>query len=206
MALLDDVERTRLSTMPPDRQRAFTTARALLRRVVGARLGLPPSEVSLAARCDRCAGPHGPVTVVGHDLEVSVSRPGPLVAVAVGSGGRLGVDVEEVDRVARAPLGRVLPVAGASDDDVARSWVRREAALKAVGAGLRLDPGTVRIDQGSARVPTAQGDVEVWLVEVVLPSAAPRPMVAALAGLTPAGAPRGRLVARWAALDGRATH
>lgn len=204
MALLDDEERSRLTAMPPDQQHAFATARALLRRAVGARLGLRPSEVSLSARCDTCGGPHGRVTVVGHDLEVSVSRPGPLVAVAVGSGGRLGVDVEEVDRVARAPLGRVLPVEGASDDHVARSWVRREAALKAVGAGLRLDPGAVRVGDGTARVVTARGDVDLWLVDVVLPRATHA--VAAVAGLTPADAPRGRLVARWAAQDGQAMH
>lgn len=203
MALLDDDERTRLTAMSPDRQRAFVTARALLRRVVGAHLGLRPSDVPLSARCDRCGGPHGRVTVVGHDVEVSVSRPGPLVAVAVGSGGRLGVDVEEVDRVARAPLVRVLPVEGASDDHVARSWVRREAVLKAVGAGLRLDPGAVLVGDGTARVVTARGDVDLWLVDVVLPRASRA--VAALAGLRPADAPLGRLEARWAAQDGPAT-
>lgn len=174
LPVLDDAERTRADGMAGLQRAPFVQARALLRAVVGARLGLAPGAVVLRTRCPVCGGPHGPVAVGppgGADtlpLHVSVSRSGPLLAVALGSTGPLGIDVESHARVAGAPLADValsdaerrrherLPH-NARPAALARAWVRKEAVLKAVGAGLRVDPALVDVRADLVRLTRLPG-------------------------------------------------
>ena len=90
---------------------------------------------------------------MGHPvLHVSLSRTRDLVAVAVSTDAPVGVDVERVadtgfegfDAVATHPTEQTRDL-----DDRARavSWVREEAALKALGTGLLVDPGRLRTPQ-----------------------------------------------------------
>ncbi|WP_175499528.1 4'-phosphopantetheinyl transferase family protein [Cellulomonas marina] len=170
--LLDDDERARRAALPVRAANAFTTGRALLRLAVAERAGVPPESVVLAARCPTCGGAHGRVRVVHpRGVEVSVTRSGPLVAVAVlqadGRGHRpRRVDDIGVDVVATGPEGTG-PGSTAPFADVAlgprdrrrlvrvpaatrhalltTAWARKEAVLKATGAGLRTDPRGIAV-------------------------------------------------------------
>jgi 4'-phosphopantetheinyl transferase len=142
-------ERARLAALrvPADRRR-FLGARSLLRAAVAEVTGADPRHVRLHQRCERCGGPHGrPQVQVGTDPgpHVSVAHAGALAVVAVGRS-PVGVDVEPVAPVLRStqppwPVGPPAP-AGVSD---LRTWVRREAVLKAVGLGVDVDPDPVRL-------------------------------------------------------------
>lgn len=124
---------------------------------------LPGARVSNP--CPRCGGPHGPVRIAGVDAVANVAYTGAwaVVAVAEGTGVRaLGIDAETVpppgddDRMPRlsASLERVL-----GRSATLRDWVRVEAALKADGRGLRVDPAHVRLD-------TAEAAPERWRARV----------------------------------------
>ncbi|MFS0704165.1 4'-phosphopantetheinyl transferase superfamily protein, partial [Cellulomonas sp. 179-A 9B4 NHS] len=110
LPVLDPAERARLDTLPVPLRTPFVQARALLRVAVGLRTGVAPAAVGLAARCPECAGDHGPVTVTAPaapPLHVSLSRSGPVLAVALTDAGPVGVDVVACDDVATAPLADV---------------------------------------------------------------------------------------------------
>jgi len=148
-------ERSRAATMEPRRAAGFVTGRLLLRAALAAHLGCPPRQVLLDATC-RCGAQHGPVRVLHAGPWVSVSRHGPIVAVALRVAGPVGVDLESVAAVGAAPLTNVLRAsvagtqAGVSHPLVgvplARAWVRAEATLKMLEVGLRRDPADVQID------------------------------------------------------------
>ena len=139
--LLDPVEITRRNALHRDADRArFTVAAALLRLVAGAHLGVEPRRLVISRACPDCERPHGRPTLPAEGWECSVSHSGDRVAVAIGPTGRLGVDVEAVERHRDTDVrGLVLgPEEQAGTDDVLTYWVRKEAVLKATGEGLRV--------------------------------------------------------------------
>lgn len=155
-AVLDDAERARAVALPSPAVGRFVLGRVLLRAVLAQRLGCSAVAVGLQVRCARCGGDHGRVRVLdppggAGTPHVSLTRSGPLVAVALTDAGPVGVDVESVAAVSAAPVAgvvlspeelaehRALP-APAAEVALARAWVRKEAALKALGTGLAADP------------------------------------------------------------------
>ena len=121
----------------------------LARDVVAQVVGCHPAELAFDRTCARCGEQHGPPRVVGHPgLHVSLSRTRDLVAVAVSVDAPVGIDVEVLagtrfdgfDAVALHPVERA---ADLDDRTRAVSWVRKEAALKALGTGFSVDPATV---------------------------------------------------------------
>ena len=117
--LLDERERDRVRRTVGEADRArMMLGAALLRCAVGARLGVPPEAVTVDRTCSGCGEWHGRPTIPGTDLDVSVSHSGRLAAVAVLSGGRVGVDVE---RLGDRPLPEVV------------AWTIEEARFKAGG-------------------------------------------------------------------------
>jgi len=132
----------------PDHAGRRAVAWALLR-------GLLPPQARLSNPCPRCGGPHGPVRVAGAPFLASVSYAGGtavagVVPAAVASA--FGIDAEP-DRDAADLAGVLGPAASVRD------WTRVEAALKADGRGLRVDPARVRVAEAaggwSAVVPGA---------------------------------------------------
>lgn len=155
--VLSDAERERAAALPGGRSTGFVLGRVLLRTALAPRLGCPPREVVLDATCPTCGRGHGQVTARPPDVadasptqvtHVSVTRSGPVVAVALCDDGPVGVDAESRAAVAAAPLADVamspreleaLPARGRTRA-ITRAWVRKEATLKALGAGLRTAP------------------------------------------------------------------
>ena len=119
-----------------DRAHRREVAWELLRRLL-AQAGSPDAELSNS--CARCGGPHGAVQVTGAPWRASVSYAGALAVVAIHPGAEVpfGIDAEPVADAVRG-------AAGGAPGGLLR-WVRAEAALKADGRGLRVDPALVEI-------------------------------------------------------------
>jgi len=92
--------------------------------------------------CPRCGSSvHGRpwARARGLDLAVSLSRSGDHVVTAVSTGPGVGVDVERIAEVAARWAPEVVLAPGESADTAqqqARTWVAKEAVLKAYGVGL----------------------------------------------------------------------
>jgi len=160
VATLDAGERERLAAYRRSDDRArFVTGATLVRSLYATELGVEPAAVRLDRRCPECGGPHGKVRLSPElsDVEVSVSHSGGWVVLAACRGYPVGVDVESVDRriahddVAKVALSgterRQLATVPAALRPAAFIvyWVRKEAALKAVGHGLRIPMTDVEV-------------------------------------------------------------
>lgn len=153
-ALLDDTELARA-----DRKRVptpFIGAHALVRTVLGARLGVPPQDLRFRRLCPTCGSrQHGKPTVSDHGgVAFSLSYTDSLAVVAVTDGVEVGVDVEHVSEADFGGFARVTLAPDEVDafDDLhgpdllrarAQVWSRKEAILKATGHGLVVDPTEV---------------------------------------------------------------
>lgn len=124
--------------------------------------------------CRLCGHPsHGKPRLVGSsDLDLSLAHAGSFVAVAVGRGRTVGVDVETADRLrfdlrsARGVFSAAESAALAGADDWPRLtlalWTRKEAVVKAIGWGLAYPLPEVTV----ANRATPVLDGEVFPVEV----------------------------------------
>lgn len=131
----------------------FRTGRALVRAAVGSLTGAGPEELEVRVQPRGSRDPGRPVVVGGPP--VSIAHAGDRVLVAVvavapppaptgdTAGLQVGVDLEPAAAAAGrledlldavAPAER--PATGWTDLAFVRTWVRREAVLKAVGTGL----------------------------------------------------------------------
>ncbi len=180
--LLTDQERQRAArfAFEPDRRR-FIVARALLRQLLAARLGVRPEAIELAAAARGKPALAG--CLAASDLRFNVSHCQDVAVYAFSSGREVGIDVEAV---------RELPDA----DDVAarwfsrqeyatyrtlepgdralgffQCWTRKEAFIKALGDGLfhPLDRFDVSLAPGEParilRVEDVPGDRCRWRLE-----------------------------------------
>jgi len=112
-----------------------------------AALGVQVSD-DVGHLCPRCGSDrHGRPYLPGRgDLDVSRSRARGVPIVALARGARVGVDVEAVDDARFGEVADVLLHAqerAAGAQEVALTWVRKEALLKALGTGLSVDPRSV---------------------------------------------------------------
>ena len=100
----------------------------------------------LSNPCARCGGPHGPVRTTDASARPAVAYASGVAVAAVASrgSGTFAIDAEvETDPVRDAAgLNGIL---GTRSGVRLRDWVRVEAALKADGRGIRVDPGTVAV-------------------------------------------------------------
>ena len=154
--------------------RRFVMRRGLLRVLLSRYLGRPGREVAL--RVDEQGKPllaGAPRTA----LQFSLSSSHDTVLYAFASGRAVGIDIERIGADITAPLGAIVgsDVIGglaemAADQRVGlgyRYWVRAEACLKAMGAGL---PGAARLlglgatgeRMAGAAVPTRGGALRLW--------------------------------------------
>jgi 4'-phosphopantetheinyl transferase len=123
-------------------RKRYERTRSAVRRVLGARLGIVPEEISLAK------SPGGKPRVIGAKrCEFSLSHSGEFL-VMVTADVPVGVDIETrspregglglAERFFSAVDRRVVREACAGDIEVVflRQWVAKEAALKALGMGI----------------------------------------------------------------------
>lgn len=126
----------------------FTAGRATLRRLLAERIGAHPADVTLRE------DPDGKPRLAEGRLAFNLSHAGRHALLAIGPAGmEIGVDIEEMravlDLEALAPVCLTLAerteFAALADDATRREaflrlWVRKEACLKAMGTGLRIEP------------------------------------------------------------------
>ena len=167
----------------PDKRQQFIASRGVLRALLGAYLGVPPSEVTLTRQA------HGkPALPAEAGLSFNLSHTDGLLLVAVAAGLEVGVDVERIRPVESASTlaARYFSArerASMADGPVGflRLWTCRESAVKAFGTGISAGWDDLRIverSQGEADAVSQDRNCHVRLL-------APRPgYVAALAALT----------------------
>lgn len=142
-----------------DRLRSLA-GRALVRRLLGRRLGLAPETVRLDT------GPHGKPGLAPDEgrtappWHFNIAHSGDLVLVGIGPG-PLGVDVEHSTAPVDAALWQQVtgapPPVAATPQAFCAHWVRREAVLKACGQGLSLDPATLQLTDDASLAWTPVG-------------------------------------------------
>ena len=149
------VARIRQQTVRDSVASSLVLARTVVETVAGT------AAVDLVRRCPRCGSrEHGrPLAVWGavpDDVRwtaaphLSLARSSTVVVVATSRVGHVGVDVERrsgrlfagFDDVALAPAEVALHAPGDAPARL-RTWVRKEAVLKAAGRGLTVDPRTL---------------------------------------------------------------
>ncbi len=140
---LDAQESRRLDAyIVPDAASRFAVTRLALRRLLAARGGVAPAEVSIVP------GLHGkPRSETVPGVFFNVSHAGTCAVVAICARFELGIDIEEIGHfdqstrlwttvcsdAERAMLARD---ASAADRELGRLWTRKESLLKALGTGL----------------------------------------------------------------------
>ncbi len=128
-----------------DRDR-FIFMRGCLRIILGGYLELPPARIEFAY--GRAGKPYLAHTINPHGLRFNLSHSGVLALVAVGWGGELGVDIEQIRpdinlrEIAAQFFSRpeATEIFSMPEEDQPAAffscWTRKEAYVKAIGDGL----------------------------------------------------------------------
>lgn len=155
LALLDDHERRRHRSLHQsiDRDR-FMVAHALLRLTIAEVAGMRARDIELTASCRQCGSvEHGRPVVTNAAYDVSLTRSGRWVAVAVSTAGPVGIDVERNGSTAFDGYPDVALAPGETASTVLDRgivWARKEAILKAIGLGLAVPPSTLMVSAADA--------------------------------------------------------
>lgn len=145
LKLLSCEERGRASKFHfSEHRNTFVRSRAMLRKLVGNAIGIPPWAVSF------CYGSKGkPIIASDPSLHVNVAHSAGLFACAITRLGPIGIDVEEV--APRPDLETIAETFFAPEEQAQlrcandpweafyRCWTRKEAFVKATGDGLSMD-------------------------------------------------------------------
>lgn len=183
--MLDPHERERLFRFRRTADQArYLTAHALTRRVLGTRLDQPPSSILIDRTCS-CGHPHGKPTIATGPT-FSMTHASTLVGVAVHDR-PVGLDVERVRPL--SDLSSIAEFACSARETVTdatqffRLWTRKEALLKATGAGLSSPMSAITLGRQGVCCWTGPGAPAgpVWLAELSPSTDHP----AAVAGLGP---------------------
>jgi 4'-phosphopantetheinyl transferase len=167
-ALLDAHERGRLDRFRREADRArYLAAHALARLALAAALGRSAADLEFDRTC-RCGKQHGKPVLPGGPA-FSLTHAGGLVGVAVHPHGPVGLDVEEERELTDLPA---LAQHACSPAETAPDpagffvlWTRKEALLKATGAGLASPMAAITLGPSGVVEWTGDGAPSgpVWL-------------------------------------------
>ena len=176
---LDAPERARLRLMRrADTRLQFSAGRWLARHVLARRLGCAEAEVELTV------GAHGRPSLVTGSIDFNLSHSGSLVVLAL-SVVRVGIDIEATDRTndwraiahrffSAVELAAIEACAEAEQRTAFfRTWVRKEAFVKALGTGIAT--GFDRFDVSAGAEPALTGaridriDAGEWSIRDFVP-------------------------------------
>lgn len=179
-------ERDRVATIRTAEARdGIASSLLLARTAVGSWAGVTAGSVELHRRCPRCGSrAHGRPSASWRSVpddarwtappHLSLSRTAGTVVVATTRADEVGIDVER-------PTGRVFDgfddvVLGADEaravdgEAQLRTWVRKEAVLKAVGCGLDVDPRSLVLGPGDEPPRIERGPVGPWHLQDLDPA------------------------------------
>jgi 4'-phosphopantetheinyl transferase len=155
----------------------FIAARAFVRRVLGAYAGVPPASLRFRY------GPQGKPQLagVGTGIGFNVSHSDEWVLCAVAPARHVGVDVErrrhdltvaEIDQVLTRDEREVLAKMDGSERALAmlRLWTRKEAVVKAMGAGLSFMLDRLEVGVEGEVVHASAHPVADWRLADVSPA------------------------------------
>ncbi|KRF41202.1 4'-phosphopantetheinyl transferase superfamily protein [Terrabacter sp. Soil810] len=192
---LDPHERERWARLADPRDAtAYLALHVLARREIGRLVGRPPESLRFDRTCPDCGRQHDvPRLLDDPGIHLSLSRTRSVVVLALSRSGPVGVDVDLVDATRFGGYEDVALHRDERGDDTrtfaeATTWVRKEAALKALGVGLRVDPTTFVTPTSGVPAAVVPGMSSVTVVDLDVP----RPYAAAVALASPAGALRVR--------------
>lgn len=150
---LDLAEAERASRFRFEQDRiTYTLAHAVWRVAISLCLDTVPAEVPLTMT------PSGQPRLSGTRFSTSLSHTSHWIAIAIGHGETVGIDIEQTPpRAALANMvdtictpgekARIMPLTNAARElALLVLWTRKEALLKAFGVGLGVDPATVMAD------------------------------------------------------------
>ncbi len=140
----------------PAARRRFIAARAFLRRELGAALGRPPRDIVLQTNA------HGKPALADSAVQFNISHSEDLAALAIAPDRPVGIDIEGRRDVHDGVAKKILSgdeyaawshgAPQTRNDRLLRAWTRKEAALKALGAGFSLDPRLLQVGDDPADV------------------------------------------------------
>lgn len=174
--LLDDDERRSAARAadPVDQLRRLTS-RAALRLILARTVGRSAATLRFSL------GTHGKPELVGpENVYFSVSHSRGLAAIAVAKTIPIGIDIEYIASASEDIVEGALSAAerdalarlegSARDRAFTRSWVRKEAILKAAGVGLSIDPRSLTVPNPeldgalALSLPASLGPASEWFV------------------------------------------
>lgn len=180
----DELERARRCHFERDRRR-FVVARARLRELLGERLGIAPDAVEFSL------GEHGKPQLGGahrhSEWRFNLSRCGDVALYALSADRRVGVDIEAIrelrgaDEIAAHCFSRAERAAYKALDagdklpGFLNCWTRKEAFVKALGAGMSFsyDRFDVSLAPGEParilRVDEVSGEESGWQLDAFTP-------------------------------------
>jgi 4'-phosphopantetheinyl transferase len=169
---IDEIERANQFRFPIHRQR-FILARAFLRKILGLYLQQPPTALLFTY------GPQGKPALRNAALQFNVSHSENMAVYAITSTHPVGVDIEKVEckfnqGIAERFFSReeyqFLKTLPESEQQVVfyQIWARKEALIKAIGAGLfmQLDAFTVAPQQAKSELITYTHDGQEAALQV----------------------------------------
>lgn len=133
---------------------SFLLGRVLVRELAAETLGIDPLDVSVEARCERCAGPHGRPILAGEHpalerMRISIAHCDGAVVAALATGRDIGIDAVR----ARSVRDRV--ASGVVTAEQVLADLRAQAVVKADACGTSCDK--------SVRFRTRDGATEAWI-------------------------------------------
>jgi len=197
----------------------FAAAHAAARRLLATYLGEAPAAIVMGRRrCCMCgSAQHGPprISFPSTDISYNLSRSGDHWLLAVTNGDSIGADIEVLRGLSTGELAGACLTAGEQQYLNARAeserlrlfyqcWTRKEAVLKACGAGLagqmrELDAaprqaGTARVRYRCPAGPefwavqdlsSGNAGTDMWVAAIAWPAAAAGPVLLREAGECP---------------------